>query len=40
MVKELSVGWTPGQFALLGVDFLLDDTGNVSIIEYTHTPGT
>ena len=32
-------GWTPGQFALLGVDFILGDDGDVYLIEFSKAPG-
>lgn len=35
----LSDGWRPGQFAFLGVDFILDADGRPYLIEFSKAPG-
>lgn len=35
----LADGWRPGQFAFLGVDFIFDDSGDASLIEFSKAPG-
>jgi hypothetical protein len=32
-------GWAPGQFSLLGIDFLVDASGHVWLLEFSFGPG-